>query len=97
MPTPHPPDPHEMQRAGTTASGAEEWRCTACSRRLLLRPPPDYARLVLDRGDETVGHRGAAPGLRITAAARPLPPAPHARERAWLAGHGIAWDADGEA
>ena len=50
---------HRMRRTERWATGAEEWWCPTCGRRLLLHWPPRYRKLVLDRGDERAAHTGA--------------------------------------
>jgi len=48
-------------------SGAEMWICLSSDRRMLLRWPPDYEKLVLVRGEDTaihVGGKGGAAGER---------------------------------
>jgi hypothetical protein len=76
--------------------GAEEWSCTVCSRRLLMRRPPQFERIVLERGDEQAAHVGGTGGLQPAVVdARPaesgtLP----ARDRTWLSEHGIDWEPD---
>jgi len=59
------PARHEMILVGSTESGAEEWACPSCSRRMLLRWPPNYEKLVLEHGDENVIHVGGKGGLRV--------------------------------
>jgi hypothetical protein len=81
---------HEMVLSSRAESGAEEWTCPRCGRRLLLRWPPHLEKLVLEQGDVTAIHAGGKGGVRaggITAA--PVPPD---AERQWLFGHGIDWD-----
>jgi hypothetical protein len=51
--------PHRMRRTERWATGAEEWWCPTCGRRLLLHWPPNYRKLVLDPGDEAAAHTGA--------------------------------------
>ena len=58
---------HTMILNGTE-SGAEEWLCPSCGRRMLLRWPPDYQKLVLEHGDETAVHVGGKGGLRVNGA-----------------------------
>jgi hypothetical protein len=52
------PARHEMLLQDRQASGAEEWWCPDCGRRLVLRWPPAYAKVVLARGDERAEHTG---------------------------------------
>ena len=84
---------HEMVYTGTTESGALEWSCTECSRRLLFRWPPHYEKVVLDQGDDSAHtHTGGTGDLRNTADVQaPAPGSPTQVEHDWLATHGIAW------
>ncbi|WP_131736818.1 hypothetical protein [Actinomadura roseirufa] len=54
---------HEMRMVRTGKSGLEEWVCPTCGRRLMLRWPPHYEKVVAEPGDEEAGHvvRSAAP------------------------------------
>jgi len=85
-----------MILAGTAESGAEEWICPSCGRRMLLRWPPDYEKLVLEHGDDTAVHVGGKGGLRMgqavvaPAAAADVPD----DERQWLHDNGIDWDGE---
>ncbi|MER7186469.1 hypothetical protein ABT404_44610 [Streptomyces hyaluromycini] len=96
---------HEMQLVNTLASGAEEWFCPSCRRRILMQWPPQYELVVLERGDETVTHAGGKGGLSIvrtevpTAPTAPTVPQPLAmssgpgpEDSRWLREIGIAWD-----
>jgi hypothetical protein len=69
-----------------------------CSRRLLLRRPPAFAKLVLDRGDEGASHVGCGSGLRVsgTELAAPGPRVLSEDQRRWLSANGIDWDAGPE-
>ncbi|MER7708022.1 hypothetical protein ABTX81_34665 [Kitasatospora sp. NPDC097605] len=61
---------HEMKFVGRLASGADEWSCPTCGRRVTLRRLPDPELTVLDPGDETVVHVGVIePDARAAAAA----------------------------
>src|SRR5437763_382010 len=83
------PEPHEMTPGRTLPGGQQEWSCTRCSRRLLLRRPPAFAKTVLDPGDETAPHVGGTGGLAM-GTARPEPPGRlSGADRAWLSGQGI--------
>lgn len=81
-----------MTRTKSLEPGVEEWSCTQCDRRLLIRRPPAFEKTVLERGDEWAAHVGGTGGLQ-PAAVDTQPPllglSPHAR--AWLAAHGIEW------
>jgi len=85
-----------MTRTRTLAQGVDEWSCTICSRRLLLRRPPDYEKIVLERGDEWAAHVGGTGGLQPAAMnARPAEPgSPRTLDRTWLSEHGIDWEPD---
>ncbi len=79
---------------GSTESGAEEWVCPSCGRRMLLRWPPNYEKVVLEHGDDAAIHAGGKGGLRITHAettAAPMSDVPDA-ELQWLRDVGIDWD-----
>lgn len=82
---------HQMVHTATTDSGAYEWSCTQCSRRLLLRWPPAYEKLVLDRGDENVPHAGGTGGMQIATDIAPQAPQPGEVDHSWLADNGIDW------
>jgi hypothetical protein len=83
-----------MTRMTTLEQGVEEWSCTECSRRLLMRKPPAFEQFVLDRGDERAAHVGGTGGPQAagmharTTGAVSLSD----RERGWLAEHGISWE-----
>ncbi len=59
------PVQHQMVLEDRQASGAEEWGCPDCGRRLVLRWFPSYAKLVLARGDERVLHVGGDGAVRV--------------------------------
>jgi hypothetical protein len=93
---------HEMRLVGKAASGAEEWLCPTCLRRVLIEWPPHYEMVVLERGDESVAHAGGRGGLSITRfrPVRPLltsPPTPGPEDLRWLYEIGIDWDGSGSA
>ena len=58
------PATHTMTLVGQVESGAEEWVCPRCGRRMLLRWPPDYQKLVLDEGDDKTLGREDRPACR---------------------------------
>jgi hypothetical protein len=82
-----------MTRTRTLADGAGEWSCTQCSRRLLVRRPPEFEKIVLDGGDEWTAHVGGTgefqPGPPQASAA--APGGVSGRDRRWLAEHGLDW------
>jgi len=57
---------HEMELIATHPSGAEEWFCPTCGRRVLMRWPPAYEKVLLEAGDEAAIHSGAKGGLRMS-------------------------------
>ncbi len=67
---------HEMQLTGIDPSGAEEWHCPACGRRLLMSWPPAYKRVVLEAGDDYAIHSGGTGGLHLSrpSVGEPEPP-----------------------
>ncbi|HKZ82545.1 MAG TPA: hypothetical protein VJ793_02685 [Anaerolineae bacterium] len=56
---------HEMRFEQTHSSGADEWVCPTCGRRLLMYWPPAYRRVVLDAGDEQAIHSGGKGELQM--------------------------------
>jgi hypothetical protein len=96
------PSRHEMILTSTGESGAEEWVCPTCGRRMLLRWPPHFEKLILEHGDEAAIHVGEKGGLRLgqvavtPAPAAQMPQAPAAQmpqaEQQWLRDNGIDWD-----
>lgn len=57
---------HEMILEMTHASGMQGWFCPICGRRILLLVPPDGDMVIVETGDQTVGHSGSSGGLRIS-------------------------------
>ncbi|MEV4561929.1 hypothetical protein AB0K51_33805 [Kitasatospora sp. NPDC049285] len=47
-----------MRLTGRLGSGADEWSCPSCGRRIALRRPPYPELTVLDPGDEEAVHIG---------------------------------------
>ncbi len=58
---------HEMCLVKTHSSGAEEWYCPECGRRLLRHVPPNRAMIIVEPGDQSAIHSGSKGGLRIRA------------------------------
>lgn len=78
-----------MTLVGTSESGAEEWSCTECARRIVMTWPPDYEKLVLDQGDMSVIHTGGKGGVTprsVLLSSVPPPP-----DESWLTANGIEW------
>ena len=85
-------DKHEMVLIGSVASGAEEWACPICGRRMLLRWPPHYEKLVLDHGDSSAVHVGGKGGVKMGDIAVTSASDVPTGERQWLRENGIDWD-----
>jgi hypothetical protein len=87
---------HQMVISGRDESGAEEWACPRCGRRMLLRWPPHYAKLVLEHGDITAIHVGGKGGVQVTGiTASPVPAEDVAgADQEWLRENGIDWDGE---
>jgi hypothetical protein len=81
-----------MVRTGLTETGAEEWLCPACGRRMLMRWPPHFETLVLESGDSTAVHGGAKGGALMPAVDMTQVPRVPADEQQWLRQNGIDWD-----
>ncbi|MFC8452713.1 hypothetical protein [Kitasatospora sp. NPDC057223] len=61
---------HEMKLVGRLASGADEWTCPSCGRRVTLRRLPEPELVVIDPGDDSAVHVGVIePDAASTAAA----------------------------
>ena len=59
-----------------------------------MRRPPEFQRIVLERGDVRAAHVGGTSGLQ-PAAMNPRPAEPGdlgPGDRTWLAEHGIDWE-----
>lgn len=56
---------HQMVLETTHSSGAEEWNCPACGRRLLISWEPSFKKIVLEAGDEFSFHGGSKGILNI--------------------------------
>jgi hypothetical protein len=55
---------HEMQLITTHPSGAEEWSCPECGRRMMITWQP-WKKVVLEPGDLHVAHGGSKGILKI--------------------------------
>lgn len=58
---------HKMVLVTTHPSGADEWHCPACGRRVLIQWPPNYKKIVLESGDEYAIHSGGKGGITFGA------------------------------
>ena len=47
---------HTMVLETSYPTGAEEWYCPACGRRLIMNWPPAYKKIILEYGDEYAVH-----------------------------------------
>ena len=57
-----------MQLELAHPTGAEEWYCPICGRRILIQWPPAYRKVVLAAGDQYAQHSASKGGLRIGSA-----------------------------
>lgn len=48
---------HNMTFEKDYPSGAEEWHCLECGRRMVITWHPHFKRITLEAGDESVVHR----------------------------------------
>lgn len=60
-----PQEKHSMKIAKTHPSGAEEWVCPTCGRRILMQWPPEYKKVVLEEGDPNAQHQGSKGGVEL--------------------------------
>jgi hypothetical protein len=85
-----------MVLIGPAGSDADEWLCPSCGRRMVLRWPPRYEKLVLDRGDDSVAHVGGKGGVAMAgvgvAVTTSVPVGD--RDRDWLDEIGVVWGED---
>lgn len=56
---------HEMILEKTHSSGAEEWNCPTCGRRMLIRWEPNFKRTVLEAGSPEATHSGFKSTLQM--------------------------------
>lgn len=62
------PDRHEMQLQQSFPSGAQEWLCTTCQRRVVIEHGANRVKIVaLHRGDERAIHSTSSGGLSVAA------------------------------
>jgi hypothetical protein len=59
---------HDMLLETTHPSGAEQWSCPSCGRRMVMKWSPKYTRIILNAGDEYAAHSGGKGGLSLNAA-----------------------------
>jgi hypothetical protein len=59
---------HEMQLQQSFPSGAQEWSCATCGRRVVIEHAANRVKIVaLARGDEHAIHATSSGGLRVAA------------------------------
>lgn len=56
---------HVMVLEQVHDTGAEEWVCPTCGRRMLLKWRPELTQLILQEGDQTAFHSGSTGGMYI--------------------------------
>jgi hypothetical protein len=56
---------HEMILEKTYSSGAEEWKCLTCGRRMLISWDPKFKRTVLEAGSPDATHSGFKSDLQM--------------------------------
>ena len=77
---------HEMQLQRSIPSGAQEWSCTTCKRRVVIEHAVTRVKIIaLERGDERAIHSTSSGGLRVAASqARESDGAPEPDRSGWL-------------
>lgn len=58
---------HTMHLQKTYPTGAEEWDCPICNRRILMQWYPSHKRIILEAGNQYTVHNGQKGGLQIHA------------------------------
>lgn len=56
---------HEMVLAGTLPSGAEEWSCPICGRRVLINWGPKFKRTIVASGNPDATHSGFKQNIQM--------------------------------
>jgi hypothetical protein len=56
---------HQMKISNVHESGAQEWLCLECERRVLITWNPAFKRIVLEPGDEWAVHSGSFGGTLL--------------------------------
>jgi hypothetical protein len=60
------PNLHHRLELVATRGDTDELFCPLCGRRVLLRWPPNYQKIVIDEGDSTIIHDFGKGGLDIS-------------------------------
>ena len=62
------PERHDMQLQQSFPSGAQEWLCTTCKRRVVIEHGAIRVKIIaLEAGDERAIHSTSSGGLRVAA------------------------------
>jgi hypothetical protein len=56
---------HQMKISNVHESGAQEWLCLECERRVIIKWSPTFKRIVLEPGDDHAIHTGAYGGIEL--------------------------------
>jgi hypothetical protein len=56
---------HQMRLEKSYSSGAEEWFCPTCGRRMIMTWPPKYQKIILEHGDDDALHSSSKGGLQV--------------------------------
>lgn len=77
---------HEMQLQQSFESGAQEWLCATCKRRVVIDHGANRVKIIaLERGDEGAIHSTSSGGLSIAGSrARESDDAPETGRSGWL-------------
>lgn len=77
---------HEMQLQQRFPSGAQEWLCPACKRRVVIEHGANRVKIItLESGDEHAVHSTSTGGLRVAASqARESDGSPGPDRSGWL-------------
>ena len=80
------PERHEMQLQRSFPTGAQEWMCTTCKRRVVIEHGVTRVKIIaLEAGDEHAVHSTSIGGLRVAASqARESDGSPDPHRSGWL-------------
>ena len=56
---------HDLILEKTHDSGAEEWSCPTCGRKMLVQWDPSFKRIVLEKGNDMAIHNGSKGNINI--------------------------------
>jgi hypothetical protein len=57
---------HQMKICKVYETGAQEWLCLDCERRILVSWTPAFKRILLDPGDDRAVHTGSFGGIELS-------------------------------